>query len=53
MLIGLRPNIIQLGDRGLLLLVRFLSNTAGYKYLSESGFVTNQLYNWGTHFNFR
>ncbi|VVC26551.1 Hypothetical protein CINCED_3A000587 [Cinara cedri] len=53
MLIGLRPNIIQLGDRGLLLLVRFLSNIAGYKYLSESGFVTSQLYNWGTNFNFR
>lgn len=53
MLIGLRPNIIQLGDRGLLLLVRFLSNVAGYKYLSDSSFVTNQLQNWGTHFNFR
>lgn len=53
MLIGLRPNILQLGDRGLLLLVRFLSNAAGYKYLSESSFVMNQLHNWGTHFNFR
>lgn len=53
MLIGLRPNILQLGDRGLLLLVRFLSDTAGYKYLSDSSFVSNQLHNWGTHFNFR
>lgn len=53
MLVGLRPNILQQGDRGLLVLVRLLSDTAGYKYLSESGFVTNQLHNWGTHFNFR
>lgn len=53
MLIGLRPNIHQLGDRGILLLVRFLSSTAGYKYLFDSGFVTNQLHNWGVHFNFR
>lgn len=53
MLIGLRPNILHLGDRGLLLLVRFLSDAAGYKYLSESSFVTNQLLNYGTHFNYR
>ncbi|XP_050435860.1 rapamycin-insensitive companion of mTOR [Adelges cooleyi] len=52
-LIGLRPNVLHNSDQGLLILVRFLSDPAGYKYLSDSSFVMNQLHNWGTHFNLR
>ncbi|XP_050533366.1 rapamycin-insensitive companion of mTOR [Daktulosphaira vitifoliae] len=52
-LIVSKPNILHLGDSGLLVLIRFLSDPAGYKYLSDSGFVTNQLHNWGTHFNLK
>ncbi|XP_026686268.1 rapamycin-insensitive companion of mTOR-like [Diaphorina citri] len=51
--IALRPSLLYFGDKGLLLLIRFLSTTSGFTYLNEANFVSNQLERWATHFNYR
>ncbi|KAF4524471.1 hypothetical protein B566_EDAN013086, partial [Ephemera danica] len=45
-LVGLRPSLLHLGDRGLLLLVRFLSLPAGFAYLHDANFVAKELERW-------
>lgn len=53
LVIALRPSLLYFGDKGLLLLIRFLSSPSGFSYLSEASFVSNQLEKWATHFNYR
>ncbi|XP_065214421.1 rapamycin-insensitive companion of mTOR isoform X2 [Planococcus citri] len=50
-LISLRPSLLHLGDKGLLLLIRFLSTEKGFSYLQAANFVAPQLQRWATSFN--
>ncbi|GLH11487.1 Rapamycin-insensitive companion of mTOR [Gryllus bimaculatus] len=52
-LISLRPSLLHLGDKGLLLLISFLSTTTGFSFLQDAGFVATQLERWATNFNYR
>ncbi|XP_033125633.1 rapamycin-insensitive companion of mTOR-like [Anneissia japonica] len=52
-LIQIRPTVLHMGDRGTILLTRFLSTTTGFKYLSEVNFVSHELQKWFTSFNKR
>ncbi|XP_063227632.1 rapamycin-insensitive companion of mTOR [Bacillus rossius redtenbacheri] len=52
-IIALRPSLLHLGDRGLLLLIRFLSTPAGFTFLQDANFVSNELEHWATSFNYR
>ncbi|PIO37683.1 hypothetical protein AB205_0167520, partial [Aquarana catesbeiana] len=45
-LIQMKPALSHLGDKGLLLLIRFLSIPKGFSYLNERGYVTKQLEKW-------
>ncbi|KAK1788330.1 hypothetical protein P4O66_016775 [Electrophorus voltai] len=45
-LIQLKPALTHLGDKGVLLLLRFLSIPKGFSYLNERGYVTKQLEKW-------
>ncbi|KAL6466270.1 hypothetical protein MHYP_G00264030 [Metynnis hypsauchen] len=45
-LIHMKPALTHLGDKGLLLLLRFLSIPKGFSYLNERGYVSQQLEKW-------
>ncbi|MGH0161344.1 UNVERIFIED_CONTAM: hypothetical protein FKN15_046520, partial [Acipenser sinensis] len=45
-LIQMKPALSHLGDKGVLLLLRFLSIPKGFSYLNERGYVTKQLEKW-------
>ncbi|XP_066994227.2 rapamycin-insensitive companion of mTOR [Anabrus simplex] len=51
--VSLRPSLLHLGDKGLLLLIRFLSTSTGFTFLHDANFVTNQLDRWATSYNYR
>ncbi|XP_038056476.1 rapamycin-insensitive companion of mTOR-like isoform X1 [Patiria miniata] len=50
-LVQIRPSLLHMGDRGVLLLTRFLSTPKGFKYLSEVNFVTHELEKWRSVYN--
>lgn len=52
-LVSTRPSLLHLGDKGHLLLIRFLSTTAGFTFLSDANFVQNELENWEKRYNYR
>ncbi|XP_069739810.1 rapamycin-insensitive companion of mTOR-like isoform X2 [Narcine bancroftii] len=52
-LIQLKPALTHLGDKGLLLLLRFLSIPKGFSYLNERGYVTKQLEKWQQEYNLK
>ncbi|XP_055941079.1 rapamycin-insensitive companion of mTOR-like [Argiope bruennichi] len=52
-LISLRPSLLQLGDKGLLLLVRYLSVQSGFNFLRESNFLYGELERWQQIYNFK
>ncbi|XP_069819195.1 rapamycin-insensitive companion of mTOR isoform X2 [Dendropsophus ebraccatus] len=52
-LIQMKPALSHLGDKGLLLLLRFLSIPKGFSYLNERGYVTKQLEKWQKEYNLK
>ncbi|XP_018100001.1 rapamycin-insensitive companion of mTOR [Xenopus laevis] len=50
-LIQMKPALSHLGDKGLLLLLRFMSIPKGFSYLNERGYVTKQLEKWQKEYN--
>ncbi|KAL7838990.1 hypothetical protein SRHO_G00256480 [Serrasalmus rhombeus] len=50
-LIHMKPALTHLGDKGLLLLLRFLSIPKGFSYLNERGYVSQQLEKWHREYN--
>ncbi|KAJ9598512.1 hypothetical protein L9F63_010802, partial [Diploptera punctata] len=52
-IISLRPSLLHLGDKGLLLLIRFLSTSNGFTFLHDANFVTTQLERWAATYNYR
>ncbi|XP_072527960.1 rapamycin-insensitive companion of mTOR isoform X2 [Salminus brasiliensis] len=52
-LIHMKPALTHLGDKGLLLLLRFLSIPKGFSYLNERGYVSKQLDKWHKEYNLK
>ncbi|KAK6640058.1 hypothetical protein RUM43_008335 [Polyplax serrata] len=52
-LINIRPSLLHLGDKGRLLLIRFLSTSSGFMFLNDANFVQNELENWEKEYNYR
>ncbi|KAM4707550.1 rapamycin-insensitive companion of mTOR [Discoglossus pictus] len=52
-LIQMKPALSHLGDKGLLLLLRFMSIPKGFSYLNERGYVTKQLEKWQKEYNLK
>ncbi|XP_029434237.1 LOW QUALITY PROTEIN: rapamycin-insensitive companion of mTOR [Rhinatrema bivittatum] len=50
-LIQMKPALSHLGDKGLLLLLRFLSIPKGFSYLNERGYITKQMEKWQKEYN--
>ncbi|XP_002741655.1 rapamycin-insensitive companion of mTOR-like [Saccoglossus kowalevskii] len=50
-LVQMRPSLLHMGDKGVLLLIRFLSIPKGFKCLSDVNFVTHELEKWKKTFN--
>ncbi|XP_034564894.1 rapamycin-insensitive companion of mTOR-like [Notolabrus celidotus] len=49
----MRPALSHLGDKGVLLLLRFLSIPKGFSYLSERGYITAEMDRWQKEFNLK
>ncbi|KAG1659079.1 Rapamycin-insensitive companion of mTOR [Nymphon striatum] len=49
-LIQIRPSFLHLGDDGLLLLIRFLSLSSGFKFLNDANFIPHELQKWESGF---
>ncbi|XP_043925810.1 rapamycin-insensitive companion of mTOR [Protopterus annectens] len=52
-LIQMKPALSHLGEKGLLLLLRFLSIPKGFSYLNERGYVVKQLDKWQKEYNLK
>nr|XP_009293661.1 rapamycin-insensitive companion of mTOR isoform X1 [Danio rerio] len=52
-LIHMKPALTHLGDKGVLLLLRFLSIPKGFSYLNERGYVSKQLEKWQKEYNLK
>ncbi|XP_046984569.1 rapamycin-insensitive companion of mTOR isoform X2 [Schistocerca americana] len=52
-LISHRPSLLHLGDRGLLLFIRFFSTPAGFSLFQDDNVVSNHLHHWFTSYNYR
>lgn len=52
-LVSQKPDLLHLGDKGLLLLIRFLSVTNGFELLNKDQFVCNEIQRWSDHFNYK
>lgn len=52
-LVKLDPNVLHLGEKGVLLLIRFLSIPLGYKMLCKNNFVMNEIKRWDDYFNYK
>ncbi|XP_071770397.2 rapamycin-insensitive companion of mTOR-like [Centroberyx gerrardi] len=52
-LIQMKPALTHLGDKGVLLLLRFLSIPKGFSYLNERGYITKQLEKWQKEYNLK
>ncbi|KAG8456689.1 hypothetical protein GDO86_002466 [Hymenochirus boettgeri] len=52
-LIQMKPALSHLGNKGLLLLLRFLSIPKGFTFLNERGYVTKQLEKWQKEYNLK
>ncbi|KAI1900201.1 hypothetical protein AGOR_G00047570 [Albula goreensis] len=52
-LIQMKPALSHLGDKGVLLLLRFLSIPKGFSYLNERGYVSKQLEKWQKEYNLK
>ncbi|XP_070563534.1 rapamycin-insensitive companion of mTOR-like isoform X2 [Ptychodera flava] len=50
-LVQMRPSLLHMGDKGVLLLIRFLSIPKGFKCLADVNFVTHELEKWKKTFN--
>ncbi len=42
----MRPSVLHLGYKGAMLLARFLSVPAGFKFLSDANYVNHELQRW-------
>ncbi|KAM6975890.1 rapamycin-insensitive companion of mTOR-like [Tautogolabrus adspersus] len=49
----MRPALSHLGDKGVLLLLRFLSIPKGFSYLSERGYISAEMERWQKEFNLK
>lgn len=47
------PDLLKLGEKGLLLMIRFLSVEGGFALLNKNNFVVNEIKRWDAIFNFR
>lgn len=52
-LISLRPSLLHLGDRGLLLFIRFFSTPIGFNSFQDGNVISNHLQHWFTSYNYR
>ncbi|XP_066298986.1 rapamycin-insensitive companion of mTOR-like [Branchiostoma lanceolatum] len=50
-LVDMRPSLLHLGDKGAMLLIRFLSISKGFTFLSEVNYTANVLDKWYKSFN--
>ncbi|KAK5644405.1 hypothetical protein RI129_005705 [Pyrocoelia pectoralis] len=52
-LIKLHPDLLHLGEKGVLLLIRFLSSPNGFNKLKKNGFINNEIRRWDEFVNYR
>ncbi|XP_067137023.1 rapamycin-insensitive companion of mTOR isoform X2 [Centruroides vittatus] len=52
-LISLRPPLLHYGDKGLLLLLRFLSVSGGFRFLRDANFLNHELHKWHNTYNLK
>ncbi|XP_044188706.1 rapamycin-insensitive companion of mTOR-like [Thunnus albacares] len=52
-LIEMKPALTHLGDKGVLLLLRFLSIPKGFSYLNDRGYITKQMEKWQKEYNLK
>ena len=52
-LVKINPNVLHLGDKGVLLLIRYLSIPSGFNKFMQNDFILNEIKRWDEQFNFR
>ncbi|XP_052775865.1 rapamycin-insensitive companion of mTOR-like isoform X2 [Mya arenaria] len=49
--IKLKPNFLHLGEKGQMILCRYMSTQSGFRFLTEANYTMNELKKWHTSFN--
>lgn len=52
-LVKLNPDLLHLGEKGIFLLIRFLSVPIGFTLLDKNDFLINEIVRWDKGLNFR
>lgn len=52
-LVKLNPDLLHLGEKGIFLLIRFLSIPSGFNMLRKNVFIMNEIVRWDEGLNFR
>lgn len=52
-IVKLNPDLLELGEKGVLLLMRFLGVDAGFQLLNRNDFIANEIGRWDKFLNFR
>jgi rapamycin-insensitive companion of mTOR len=52
-LVRLQPSVLHLGEKGAMLLARFVSVPQGFKFLLDSGLLNSELDKWRNGFNMK
>lgn len=52
-LVKINPDLLKMGEKGLLLMIRFLSTETGFNTMNKNSFVVNEIMRWDEIFNLR
>ncbi|KAL4236760.1 hypothetical protein ACF0H5_005145 [Mactra antiquata] len=52
-IVKMKPSFLHLGEKGVMILCRYMSTPAGFTFLTEANYTTNELKKWHESFNSR
>ena len=44
--VKMKPSFLHLGEKGVMILCRFMSTPTGFKFLTDANYTTNELKKW-------
>ncbi|XP_045157719.2 rapamycin-insensitive companion of mTOR-like isoform X2 [Mercenaria mercenaria] len=51
--VKMKPSFLHLGEKGVMILCRYMSTPAGFKFLTDANYTLNELKKWHSTFNTR
>ena len=45
-IVQMKPSFLHLGEKGVMMLCRYMSTSSGFKFLTEANYTMNELKKW-------